>query len=117
MTHQERIGVSVQIEELEASCAAYREALEKTYGPLPSYLGGSETPENPCIRRIVDQALQSTAGADLLAELLALREVEGAAKRFKSAFDRGFPNSLNAIDSRDEIFEALAKLDELRSGE
>ncbi len=103
-------------EELEAQCAAYREALEDVGRYTASFSSEQYEPE----AQITDQirkALQSTAGADLLAELLALREVEGAAKRFKSAFDRGFPNSLNAIDSRDEIFEALAKLDELRSGE
>jgi len=40
-----------------AECDKLREALEKIYPTLPSYLGKLETPDNPCLRRIADEAL------------------------------------------------------------
>jgi hypothetical protein len=32
--------------------------LEKIYPTLPSYLGQSETPDNPCLRRMADEVLK-----------------------------------------------------------
>lgn len=48
----------------------------------------------------------------LLDTLDAALAVVEAARKFKRPFDRGFPNSLDAILARDEIFEALAAFDE-----
>lgn len=47
----------------------------------------------------------------LLQELKAANEVVQAAKRFKRSFEKGFHNSLNAIEARDEIFTALECFD------
>lgn len=39
-----------------------------------------------------------------------LEAVAKAAREFKASFDRGFPNSLNAIQAIDAIFDALDAL-------
>lgn len=49
--------------------------------------------------------------ASLRSQLADRDAVIEACKRFKQSFDKGFPNSLSAVNARDEIFEALAALD------
>jgi hypothetical protein len=39
----------------------------------------------------------------------AVQELLKACSLFKKGFDRGFPNSLNTIEARDAIFDALAR--------
>lgn len=58
-------------------------------------------------------------GGTIIKEVQSLRvenkkqgEVVKQARAFKSAFDRGFPNSLDAVYARDKIFDALAVLEE-----
>jgi hypothetical protein len=38
-----------------------------------------------------------------------IKYLEAAIKEFKKSFDKGFPNSLNAIQARDKMFEVLTK--------
>ena len=87
-------------QELEAECAAMRDALGAYAWHKAEFDDDIMTDGS-----VAREALKSTAGADLLAELHALRRVAEVA--------RGVSVSLG----KDSVFnDALAELDALRSG-
>lgn len=54
--------------------------------------------------------------AELEAQLALADELADKCADLKCAFDKGFPNSLNAVQARDEIFDALEAFQKARWG-
>jgi len=110
--HLEAAGIKCkeltqELTEALAQVASLRDALELVFPSLPSYLGGSETKDVPCLRRIADQALStpSPKAQQLMAVVEAARKIPKdrcICLSESGCLDAKLREALEALDGRDK---------------